>query len=335
MRHFFFITLCLLFSCVTLVSAEDIHCGAVLKGGVHVLNQDLTCDRNKNEPERPALVVSNATLDLGGHTLLCKPRGRRRTLTGIFLGSAQLRNGTVRGCRKGVDLGSHNTVDNVTFSQNLYGVFGEAAQHNVLQNLTLEQNSTGVLLQDQSSDNLIVTSKARRNEGGFSVEGGFRNRFLGNTATRNRYRGFGASEGVDVVFSGNIAANNGGIGFSFSDNGSLTATANTSTHNTTGFALQHASQLTFSGNVAQGNTDDGVRIITEARAAQQTLTGNYAFSNGGEGFHLEGPLPTVQLQGNTALGQLFPHFDLADDTQCQAGTWQQNVFDTKSDDCIQ
>jgi hypothetical protein len=300
MRHFFF-TLCLLVVYVPLSSAEDIHCGTVLEGGVHVLSQDLTCDPNT---DTAALIVSNATLDLGGHTLRCKTRGRLRTLTGIILGSAQLRNGTVKGCRRGVDLESHNTVDNVTFSQNLYGVFGEAAQQNVLQNLTLERNSTGVLLQDQSSDNLIVVSSAHGNFTGFSVEGGQHNRFIGNTATGNRYGAFGASQGVDVVFNGNIAANNEGGGFGFSDNDSLAVTANTSTHNRTGFVLQNDSLLTFSGNVAQGNTHDGVQISTDGRAAQQTLTGNYVFSNGGEGIHiLEGTMPTIQLQGNTALGQ--------------------------------
>jgi parallel beta-helix repeat protein len=120
---------------------------------------------------------------------------------------------------------------------------------------TVTGNYSGILVQDESNDNVVRANTASRNTHGISILAARRNVVDGNTANSNEYVAFSADWGsASNTFSGNTA-NRNNDGFALHGANSNVVTGNTANRNRhAGFlAWDGAGDNTLSGNTATGN----------------------------------------------------------------------------------
>jgi parallel beta-helix repeat protein len=317
------------------LSAWAVQCGDVLISAGTVA--DLTCPNPDLDAYRAGLEVFGDTiLDLNGHTISCGTQLGRA----IRMGGAVLRNGTIANCPVGLYIdGQKATVEHLTFAHNTWGVFVEGGNANTFRNNTAVENEYGFLLlpgEDDSgpNDNVLINNLATRNSViGFVVGKGRHNRLLGNTASLNG-KGFVLNT-TDMFAKANVAEENLGVGFEILGDGELEG--NIARRNGgEGFVVDGQQALQVLGNTAYGNGGDGFFLPARFFAYPRVLRRNVALNNGGHGVHVAGDKdPRSTILDNTAVGQMAPFFDLADDNPgCRGTRWKTNLFETGSQTCV-
>jgi parallel beta-helix repeat protein len=261
----------------------------------------------------PALtVVGPVIFNLNGFTVSCDTTAT----DGIVVqGSrAVVSNGTVTGCDDGVQLdgdGRH-VITRIISRLNGNEGFEINSHRNALSfNIALDNGDDGFEI--RGSFNVLSFNKARRNdEDGFDIGGdSVNNKLITNTAEDNIDDGFQVG-GADHVLKFNHA-NRNGRGF---------------------IILENASNNRLSFNVAFANEFDGFDVEGD----NNSLTRNVAKQNGADGIGVETDATGNVLEENVAFDNNqngAGDFDLADDNvDCDANTWVDNFFGTKSQACI-
>jgi parallel beta-helix repeat protein len=326
--------------------AAHINCGDKLgPGGIYVLDADLIC--SNSDPEefyaRILTIVGGASVDLNGHTLSCGP-GLRFGL--VIEGAAnQLRNGSIVGCPEGILLSNEGSrLENITLSNNGVALHAEAGGRHLLIHNHADNNGAAFWLSDGSGFNTLIGNTASHNtQTAFYLDGGKGNTLVGNTAVSNRF-GFSVSFQEETKVVGNTAHANteGGFGINSSSgrgSGGAKLSGNIATGNGAyGFHISESQRVQAVDNLAQGNDGHGFvvsRSDTRFRDHHE-LKNNYALDNNGDGIRVELGATGNEIIGNTTVGHLTPNVDLRDEnTDCRGNRWKNNIFDTKSQDCIQ
>jgi parallel beta-helix repeat protein len=195
----------------------QVNCGdTISKGQTVTLTGDVgPCDDNS---EDALIVVDSGVLDLGGHTVTCADANADTELPlGIVLTGkkAQLRNGTVVGCRTNVFFGGSgkHRVEGVTArGAARYGFYFDdgSPKNQVLGNVADANGDDG--FQIQSDKNKIENNTSQNGQDdGIDVTQGIKNKITGNTATGNSNSGIEATGSKNKIV-GNTATNNGSYG---------------------------------------------------------------------------------------------------------------------------
>jgi parallel beta-helix repeat protein len=321
------------------LSAWAVQCGdKLISAGTVVLDADLTCPNPDLDADRAGLEVFGDTiLDLNGHTISCGTQLGRA----IRMGGAVLRNGTIANCPVGLYIdGQKALVEHVVFTHNIVGVRVNGGHGNTLRNNTASENEYGFAVSPNEEDdtgpedNVLIDNVATRNSKvGFAVGLGRHNRLLGNTASLNG-KGFVLNT-TDVFAKANVAEENLGVGFEILGDGELEG--NIARRNGgEGFVVDGQQALQVLGNTAYGNGGDGFFLPARFFAYPRVLRRNVALNNGGHGVHVAGDKdPRSTILDNTAVGQMAPFFDLADDNPgCRGTRWKTNLFETSSQTCV-
>lgn len=302
-------------ACPSGARAQVIGCGSVV--GPHqtvVLDVDLQCTHATGG----ITVIGPATLDLGGHRVVCAPEAERSS--GIVLAGkrAQLRSGSVIGCKAGVEVvgeGGHR-IEQVTAAADVEAGFRVDSNGNTLRGDTGGGTTNGIDFIVRSDGNLLVGNTTAV-DGlppapiGFRVVGS-RNRLRGNTSADHRQFGFH----LDFTSERNVLHGN-------------TATGNGST----GIQVD-GPRTSVTGNAVLANGHEGILVT----APGARLTRNEVRDNGSSGIRLFQNVADAVLAHNTALGndrRDLGAWDLEDDTPgCSTNRWRANVFATANSPCI-
>lgn len=234
-------------------------CGSTLgPGGTVTLDMDQNCNSN------PAFtVVGPVTVNLNGFTVRCADPGQ----DGIRIEGteAKVHNGVVTRCSDGVFvLGSEQKVERMVAKENSHnGFVNEAADSKFANNTATWNDDYG--FRNKGADSKFTTNIATNNgDYGFWNEGAD-SKFTGNISTSNDLDGFVHSFGDNCTFTANTATDNGDNGFRiFGTNSKFTNNVATS-NGFDGFLNSYgATENTFNGNLALGNTSED---LEDANAA--------------------------------------------------------------------
>lgn len=195
----------------------QVACGDTInKGQTVTLTGDVgPCDDNA---EDALIVVDSGVLDLGGRTVICADANADGELPlGIVLTGkkAQVRNGTVVGCRSNVFLGGSgkHRVEAVTVRSAVrYGFFidDDSKKNRLTGNVADVNGDDG--FQIQSAKNKIEGNTSQNGaDDGFDVTQGIANKIVGNTATGNVNSGIEATGSRNKIV-GNTSTGNGSYG---------------------------------------------------------------------------------------------------------------------------
>ncbi|MGH7341647.1 MAG: NosD domain-containing protein, partial [Candidatus Rokuibacteriota bacterium] len=195
----------------------QVACGDTIgKGQTVTLTADVgPCDDNSNDA---LIVVDSGVLDLGGRTVTCDDANTDGELPlGIVLTGkkAQVRNGTVVGCRSNVFFGGSgkHRLENVTARAAVrYGFYisDNSPKNQLIANVADANGDDG--FQIQSDKNKIEGNTSQNGEDdGFDVTDASKNKFTGNTATGNSNSGIEATGSKNKIVA-NTSTGNGSYG---------------------------------------------------------------------------------------------------------------------------
>lgn len=295
--------------------AQSIACGSVIGPNENVvLAGDLQCTHATGG----ITVIGPATLDLGGHHVTCAPETERSS--GIVLAGkrAQLSNGSVVGCKAGVEVvgeGGHR-IEQVTAAADVEAGFRVDSNGNTLRSDTGGGTTSGIDFVVRSDRNILVGNTTAI-DGlppapiGFRVVGS-RNRLRGNTSANHRQFGFHLDFASERnVLHGNTASGNGSSGIQVD-----------------------GLRTSLTGNAVLANGHEGILV----NGSGARLTRNEVRDNGSSGIRLFQDVGDAVIAHNTVLGndrRDLGAWDLEDDTPgCSTNRWRANVFATANAPCI-
>ena len=278
--------------------AQTVGCGSVIGPNANVvLTADLACTRLTGG----ITVIGPATLDLGGHVITCAPETDRAIAVTLVGKRAQLKNGSIAGCKVGVELagdGRHR-VEQIAATLNVEAAFRMDSGANTLRGNTGAGTTSGIDFVVRGDRNLLdgnstAVTGLQPAPIGFRVLGNA-NRLRGNTAASHVQQGFV----VNFPFERNVLQGN-----------------------------------TATGNVVSGNGREGIFVT----ASSSRVTRNDVRDNGTVGIRVLGGVGGNVISRNTALNndrRGVGTFDLLDPTPgCGTNRWSANVFATASQPCI-
>jgi parallel beta-helix repeat protein len=186
----------------------QINCGdTISKGQIVTLSSDVgPCDDNANDA---VIVVDSGVLDLAGRTISCTDSdvdGKLPLGVALLGKKAQVRNGTIVGCRSNVFLGASgkHEVENVfSIAAVNYGFYvaDDSPKNKLSANFADLNGDDGFQIQ---SDKNKIDSNTSQDGGddGFDVTNASKNKIAGNTAIGN------SSSGIEAQGSRNKIVNN-------------------------------------------------------------------------------------------------------------------------------
>jgi hypothetical protein len=310
-----------------LPATAQVRCGdTIVPESRALLQGDLTCDG----VDDAVVVVGPAVLDLNGFTLRCVDGDRdgRRPRVGIALvGSrVELRNGSVVGCERGVEIAGEgrHIVSGVTASGGRFG-FRALGDRNRIHACTASGNAdsgfavTGTL-------NLLTANAAIENDFGFRVTQ--RSYLRDNVATDNEARGFAVSGDRSALVENR--AEGSLVGFAIFGNGNRLF-RNRAEQNLTGFLVDAPARRTvLHTNVASANLFTGISVL----GSDNALFYNRTEANHGHGIRLSASASDNRVVKTVAERNQAQ--DLFDETaSCGTNRWSNNSFDTCNQGCIQ
>jgi hypothetical protein len=304
-----------------------ISCGQTLgPGGTFVLTQDLmTCNTN------PVLTVNGASLDLGGHTVMCTSTERN----GIELigQGGRLKNGKVTGCANGVVLagiGKH-VVQSMVVDGNVAHGFRLTSPNNTLESSTTQLNGGDGVHITTATNRLNNNTALWNTQDGFDINSGAgQNQLLGNVASYNGKRGFQIATDKNRL-SNNTAGWNLQSGFNLVGNNNILS-LNASHDNTKKGIDVQANNNQLTSNIVTHNLTDGIRI--EPITTGNLVKSNDVEANGLRGIIISSGATKNSITKNISLGHATEP-DLEDDNSaCGSDTWSSNIFVSKLPDCI-
>lgn len=309
------LALCAALACASAARAQGIGCGSVVgPNQTVVLDANLACTRVTGG----ITVVGPATLDLGGHLIGCAAEADRAIGVTLVGKRAQLRNGSVLGCKVGVEMaddGRHR-VEQVVATANVEAAFRLDSDATTLRGSTGGGTTSGIDFVVRGDRNLLdgnstLVAGLQPAPIGFRVLGNA-NRLRRNTAGNHTLQGFV----VDFPFERNVLQGNTAAG-----NGSA------------GIAID-TPRTSVTGNVVSGNGREGIFVT----ASSSRVTRNDVRDNGTAGIRVLGGVGGNVISRNTALNndrRGVGTFDLLDPTPgCGTNRWSANVFATASQPCI-
>lgn len=252
------------------------------------------------------VVESGATLDLDGHAVFCADMDADTSLPdGIRMTGAKaiVRGGGVVGCRVGL------------------AVAGEG-RHSIEQ-VTTESNATGMRVETASVRNRIEACASVDNAGdGFLFEGD-RTSVTDSFASGNTI-GFRVQSSRNRLKNSHSTEHLSGIDVDGADN---KLSLVTSSHNDYGLRCRgEGCRIVEFGAVE--NTVEALSIESSAKVKSS------AFSSNQVGIHVYASAAQVKIVGNNS--SLNDGFDMVDDVAgCGAHVWQNNVFGSSNDACIE
>ena len=295
--------------------AQTVGCGSVIGPNANVvLTADLACTRLTGG----ITVIGPATLDLGGHVITCAPETDRAIAVTLVGKRAQLKNGSIAGCKVGVELagdGRHR-VEQIAATLNVEAAFRMDSGANTLRGNTGAGTTSGIDFVVRSDRNLLVGNTTAI-DGlppapiGFRVVGS-RNRLRGNTSANHRQFGFHLDFASERnVLHGNTASGNGSSGIQVD-----------------------GLRTSLTGNAVLANGHEGILV----NGSGARLTRNEVRDNGSSGIRLFQDVGDAVIAHNTVLGndrRDLGAWDLEDDTPgCSTNRWRANVFATANAPCI-
>jgi parallel beta-helix repeat protein len=167
----------------------------------------------------------------------------------------------------------------------------------------------GISIQGGSTGNTISANVATVNSGsGILVSGSNSNTLTGNVLNHNSLHGIFLTGSVATVITGNTTNFSSEEGFEVFGGSQNTLAKNISFFNSSGFDIESSTSNTLTGNLAQGNAQQGFELLNTARL--NTLNNNTARGNLQDGF-----LATLSSNSNiyihnTAVGNLLNGFDI-------------------------
>lgn len=324
-------------------AAAPVGCGSVI-------SQSTTLTSDVGPCNQGGLVIGadNVTLDLAGHTVFGKPRAGDGV--GISIPGhtgVMVENGTVKYFDAGVQIngGGGNTVTGLTARENVGALkfnskFGvgdgieiDLSSNNTISGNTVVQNGpfSGIGIVGDASNASIPSSgnQVTGNEvvnnsvphDGVNEDDGIRiegpnatdNTVDGNTVSENGLDGIAlfADQLTGFPNTGNAVAGNDVEGNGFHDKAHRKGDGIVLFGAPSNPSVGGADHSTVDDNTVQGNAANGIRVASKSNAiSSNTATGNAAYP------------------GVTA-------FDLNDvNPDCDANTWLDNVFGTRSQNCI-
>lgn len=295
--------------------AQVVACGGIVGPNQKVvLDADLACTAATGG----ITVVGPATLDLGGHRIGCAAETDRPIGVTLIGKGAQLRNGSVIGCKAGVQVsgeGRHR-IEHVTAAADFEAGFRVDSDANTLRDDTGGGTTNGIDFVVRGNRNLLdgdttVVDGLAPAPIGFRIVGSG-NRLRGNTSADHRQFGFH----LDFASERSVLH------------------ANTATGNHSAGIQVDGQRTSLTGNMLLANTRDGILVTAPA----VRLTRNEARDNGAAGIRLAAGVGGAVISHNTALDndrRDVGASDLADDTPgCSTNRWRANVFATASEACI-
>jgi parallel beta-helix repeat protein len=178
--------------------AKRVKCGDTLKYGHFELRGDLTCSKDPDNDDKPAIEITGpAKLNLNGNTLSGDGKIGCIIITGE---GARVRNGTLENCKNGILI--------------------EESHHNMIINVEASNNDKRGFIIVKGHDNILFDCIAKDNDKqGFLIEGGNGNKMVKCLAEDNSKEGFSVEEGTGNKMVKCKAKNNDEKGFSIKDNG--------------------------------------------------------------------------------------------------------------------
>ena len=329
-------------------SWATLECGDIIgPNEVATLQHDLSCSGSGP----PALTLeAGSILNLGGHTVDCVSQQRH----GIIINGhgVILQDGVVMRCSRGVRIlgtGGH-IINKVKVMEMNNFAFEIRSDNNLLTHNTSRNNSfSGFAI--LSNENEIRSNKSERNDDGFLIGGGVRDRNIlrNNFAKNNRGNGFLIEDFENIPNSDTFLEMNQAI--SNDKNGFLIqglrhklnhnfAKGNGTEADHGGFVIEGSHFEVFS-NTAIRNVGSGFLIKPpffgpDVITGTQAL-GNRATRNGQYGILVQEGALDGALLGNVSLRNAIQ--DLTDENEhCDNNTWQGNRFrtsDPPQGGCIQ
>ena len=310
------LALCATLACASSARAQGIGCGSVVgPNQTVVLDANLACTRVTGG----ITVVGPATLDLGGRLIGCAAEADRAIGVTLVGKRAQLRNGSVLGCKVGVEMaddGRHR-VEQVVATANVEAAFRLDSDASTLRGSTGGGTTSGIDFVVRGDRNLLdgnttLVAGLQPAPIGFRVLGNA-NRLRGNTAANHGQQGFDVSFPFERnVLQGNTATGNGSAGIAV-DTLRTSVTANSVFANRREGIFLTASSSRVTRNDVHDNGTMGIRILGG-------VGGNVVSRN------------TVLNNDRAGVGT----FDMLDPTPgCGTNRWSANVFATANDPCIE
>ena len=296
--------------------AQTVGCGSVIGPNANVvLTADLACTRLTGG----ITVIGPATLDLGGHVITCAPETDRAIAVTLVGKRAQLKNGSIAGCKVGVELagdGRHR-VEQIAATLNVEAAFRMDSGANTLRGNIGAGTTSGIDFVVRGDRNLLdgnstAVTGLQPAPIGFRVLGNA-NRLRGNTAASHVQQGFVVNFPFERnVLQGNTATGNGAAGIAV-DTLRTAVTANSVFANRREGIFLTASSSRVTRNDVHDNGTVGIRILGG-------VGGNVVSRN------------TVLNNDRAGVGT----FDMLDPTPgCGTNRWSANVFATANDPCIE
>lgn len=303
--------------------AVEATCGAVLTTDAY-LTSDLVCTG------AGVTLDADVTLDLGGHKLTGTAKQTAITVTNGH--SVTVKSGQVSGWAYGLRIGGAwapdtlgtISVDNVTFSGNIYGVNGQDSQQNIAGFVITGSRFTGNrdgFHGDFTAPLKVSTSSFARNQTAIYVDSGSSVAVTDSLMESNvtglrcfatvckasrstlRKNSFGATSGdygnvelTDSTVTGNDIGYTAGYGL---------LKSNTFSNNNTGVVVIESGSVQATNNLFTGNGVGVTSVVTEGYTPRAELTGNTFLRNvDGVNVTLNSDDSDSQalLQGNIAVG---------------------------------
>lgn len=310
------LALCVALAGASTAAGQSTGCGSVVgPNQTVVLTADLVCTRLTGG----ITVIGPATLDLGGRLIGCAAETDRAIGVTLVGKRAQLRNGSVLGCKVGVEMageGRHR-VEQVVATANVEAAFRLDSGASTLRGSTGSGTTHGIDFVVRGDRNVLdgnttLVAGLQPAPIGFRVLGNS-NRLRDNTAANHVQSGFV----VDFPFERNVLQGNTAIG-----NGSAGVTIDTP-------------RTSVTGNVVTANGREGIFVT----AASSRITRNDVRDNGTAGIRILGGVGGNVVSRNTVLNNDragIGTFDMLDPNPgCGTNRWRGNVFATASQPCIE
>ncbi len=195
----------------------QLTCGGTVGKGEPVT---LTADVGPCDGVESAIIIDSGVLDLGGHTVSCADtNGDGEVSFGLDIRGkkAQVRNGTVTGCRDNVYVGGSgkHTVEGITATEaTVYGFYvaSTTAKNRLTGNTAVANDDDGI--QCRGTKNKIEGNVCNNNgEDGIDLTNAVKNKIAGNTTTGNVDDGIEATGTKNKILA-NTSTANGDAGLS-------------------------------------------------------------------------------------------------------------------------
>jgi hypothetical protein len=313
-------------TCLPAASMAAPACGSTVGGpGVTVV-----LDGDVSPCTGTALFLAPGTvaLDLGGFTISCSawdPEGSQSGVNALGVTApVEIRNGTVTGCRIGVQGNLDSRIVNMTINGGEGGFSGGSCESSTVSNA----NYAGFGLHRGKSRDCHGINNGQT---GISINTYDNDRasLSDSTASGNGISGivvYGS-----VALSNVVSENNGDAGFSVSSNGLVKIKDCTASENGgNGFRLATSDRrVKVSRSLAENNGEDGFFIFD----GDVKLSGNIATGNVVAGFSSGPYVDRGRIKGNESLGNGVDMFDAS--ATCEMTNWNMNTFGTSNVSCIE